>query len=96
MLRYKCNECEVIFTGLETECPLCGSKRIVIIPDKKGLRFMAKYLHYFVRQRGVKHEALCDSRSVRSDMTTKKVRKSYMSTLPPNYKISKKGVTVYE
>ena len=34
---------------------------------------MAKYLHYFVRQRGVKHEGLCDPRSCRSDMTTKKV-----------------------
>lgn len=34
---------------------------------------MAKYLHYFVRQRGIKHEGLCDSRGCRSDMTTKKV-----------------------
>jgi len=36
-MRYKCGECEAIFTGLETECPLCGSKRITIIPDKKGV-----------------------------------------------------------
>lgn len=33
-MRYRCNECEAIFTGHETECPLCGSKRIVIIPDR--------------------------------------------------------------
>ena len=36
-MRYKCGECEAKFTGLETECPICGSKRITIIPDKKGV-----------------------------------------------------------
>jgi len=34
---------------------------------------MTRYLHYFVKQRGVKHEVLCDSRSLRSDMTTKNI-----------------------
>ena len=35
---------------------------------------MTRYFHYFVRQRGVKHEVLCEpSRSQRCDMTTEKI-----------------------
>ena len=44
MLRYKCKECKAIFAGLETECPLCGSKRIVIIPQRIGINDLRKFI----------------------------------------------------